>query len=101
MLRDDGHEVFDYGAPADVPSLRDLNGVAVVVTDYEMPGMTGLALADDVNAYHSEMPVLLVTAYQTQSLEAQALDRPYLRVVPKPVAYEAIHTIIHEIARRT
>ena len=99
MLRDDGHEVRDYAAPAEVPPLRDLEDVAVVVTDYEMPGSTGLVLADDLHAHHPEMPVLLVTAYRTQSLEAQVLDRPHLRIVQKPVDYETIHTLIHEIVR--
>lgn len=99
-LRDDGHLVVDYGAPAEVPSLHDLKDVAVVVTDYEMPGKTGLALADDFHAHHPETPVLLVTGYQTQALESQVLARPYLRVLQKPVQYEAIHSLIHEVARR-
>jgi two-component system nitrogen regulation response regulator GlnG len=98
-LRDDGHPVRDYGAPAEVPSLADMDDVAILVTDYEMPGQTGLALADDFHAHHGDTPVLLVTAYRTHSLEAQILDRPYLRLVQKPVDYAAIHALIHEIAQ--
>jgi len=100
MLRDDGHEVWDYAAPAEVPSLSDLDGVAVAVTDYEMPGKNGLAFADEFHAQHPDVPVLLMTAYRKPSLAAQVLDRPYLRILQKPVDYEAIHATIHEIARR-
>jgi DNA-binding NtrC family response regulator len=97
-LRDDGHEVLDYGAPAEVPPLPGLESIDVVVTDYEMPGKTGLALADDFHEHHPEVPVLLVTAYRTDALRAQALDRPFLRLAQKPVDYDSIHTLIHQIA---
>lgn len=98
MLRDDGHEVRDYGLPADVPSLQDLVGVAILVTDYQMPGKTGLDLAEEFHAHHPGTPVVLVTAYQTPGLDTQAVDRPYLRIVQKPVDYDAIHALIHAVA---
>jgi DNA-binding NtrC family response regulator len=100
ILRDDGHEVLDYGAPVEVPPLADLPRVAVLVTDYEMPGKTGIELADAFHAHHPGVPVLLVTAYRTPSLEAQVNDRPYLRLFSKPVDYDAIHSLIHELASR-
>jgi DNA-binding NtrC family response regulator len=99
-LRDDGHQVLDYRAPAEIPALADLGQIGVLVTDFEMPGKTGIALADDFHAHHPATPVLLVTAYRTQALEAQAAARPYLRLFHKPVDYDAIHALIHEIAGR-
>lgn len=98
-LRDDGHPVRDYGAPAEVPALATLDDIAIPITDFEMPGKTGLEVADDFHVHHAEIPVLLVTAYRTQSLEGQARDRPYLRILQKPVDYDAIHALIHELVQ--
>lgn len=99
-LRDDGHDVLDYGSPGEVPRLDDLTQVSVLVTDYEMPGGTGIELADAFHAHHPRVPVLLVTAYPTRSLEGQMGERPYLRLFHKPVDYDDIHALIHELADR-
>jgi DNA-binding NtrC family response regulator len=99
-LRDDGHEVLDYGSPAAVPPFEGLRQVALLVTDYEMPGTTGIQLADAFHARHPSRPVLLVTAYRTQALDAQIGDRSYVRLFHKPVDYDAIHALIHELVER-
>ena len=88
-----------YVRRGDTWQIQRMHVYTILVTDYEMPGQTGLALADDFHAHHGDTPVLLVTAYRTHSLEAQILDRPYLRLVQKPVDYAAIHALIHEIAQ--
>ena len=98
MLRDDGHEVFAYAAPAAVPPPSDLDDVGLLVTDYEMPGKNGLALADEFHAHHPAVPVLLVTAYRS-GLEAEAARRPFLRLAQKPIGYDALHRLIHECRR--
>jgi CheY-like chemotaxis protein len=48
-----------------------------LITDYEMPGENGFALADDFHTHYPRVPVILVTAHRTQSLDAQVLDRPF------------------------
>jgi DNA-binding NtrC family response regulator len=96
MLRDDGHEVRDYDAPANLPALSKLENVTILITDYEMPGKNGFVLADDFHTHHPDVPVILVTAYRTESLDAQVLDRPFLRLVQKPVDYAVLHALIHD-----
>ena len=99
MLREDGHVVLDYSAPAEVPPLSGLDGIGLLVTDYEMPGTNGLALADAFHAHHPRTPILLVTARHSV-LHAEIVRRPFLRVVAKPIGYEALHRLIHEHAAR-
>ena len=59
MLRDDGHVVWDYDAPADVPEPSAGPDPAVLVSDYDMPGKSGIAFADELHA-RRRLPVLLV-----------------------------------------
>jgi DNA-binding NtrC family response regulator len=98
MLRDDGHEVLDYEAPAYIPPLPELGDIAILITDYEMPGGDGLTLADDFHGHHPASRVVLVTAYLTGSLESRAAERPFLQVVQKPVDYDILHAVLHDTA---
>jgi two-component system response regulator GlrR len=99
MLQDDGHEVLSYPAPAAIPPLDSLADVDLLLTDYDMPGKNGLALADEFHAHHPATPVLIVTAYRS-GLDAEVAHRPFLRLVQKPIGYDALHGAIHECAAR-
>ena len=94
MLRDDGHEVLAYEAPAAIPPLDTLVGVELLLTDYEMPQTNGLELADRFHACHPTVPVLLATAFRT-GLETEVARRPFIRMVQKPVPYDTLHRLIH------
>jgi DNA-binding NtrC family response regulator len=97
MLRDDGHEVLAYEAPAAIPPLDTLVGVELLLTDYEMPQTNGLELADRFHALHPTIPVLLTTAYRT-GLEAEVARRPFVRMIQKPIPYDTLHAMIHDCA---
>jgi DNA-binding NtrC family response regulator len=97
MLRDDGHEVLAYEAPAAIPPLDTLVGVELLLTDYDMPQTNGLELADRFHASHPTIPVLLATAYRT-GLDAEVARRPFVRMIQKPVPYDTLHALIHECA---
>ena len=94
-LRDDGHEVLEYDAPSAVPSLDKLDDVALVITDYHVPGENGLQFADRFHAAHPQIPVVMVTAYWSQQLEVQTGTRRYIRLMRKPIDYEEIHELLH------
>lgn len=98
MLRDDGHAVLAYAEPASIPPIDSLGRVDLLLTDYEMPGKNGLALADEFHARRPAVPVLLATAYRADV--HAAAQRPFLRLAQKPIAYDALHRLIHECAAR-
>jgi DNA-binding NtrC family response regulator len=97
LLRDDGHDVLEYSRPADVPRLDALDGIGLLLTDYEMPGKNGLTFADEFHAHHPGTPVLLMTAYPL-GLDAELARRPFVRLIVKPIGYDALHRVVHEWA---
>jgi DNA-binding NtrC family response regulator len=97
LLRDDGHVVLAYSGPAEVPPLGGLERVDLLVTDFDMPGKNGLVFADEFHAHRPGVPVLLVTAYHAR-LELDVARRPFVRMISKPIGYDALHRIIHECA---
>jgi len=95
VLGDDGHEVFAYAFPDEVPEDGHLQGVTLLITDYDMPGENGIAFADRFHAARPDVPVVLVTAYRTHAIEALVATRPFLTALSKPLDYEPFHELIH------
>jgi len=97
-LRDDGHWVFEYRSPSEVPaaSFRD---AAVVVTEYQMQGEDGLAFADRFHAACPTVPVIMVTAHWEPSLVADLTSRDFLYYLRKPVDYSVLHGVVRDLTR--
>jgi DNA-binding NtrC family response regulator len=98
-LREDGHQVAEYAAPSALPPLPALSGISVLVTDFEMPGSDGLALADAFHAVHPGAPVILATACAEGSLQAQVAARGFLRLHRKSMGYDDLHGLLHELTQ--
>jgi PAS domain S-box-containing protein len=82
MLEDLGHEVIEThsGARA-VAVLRDAQRVDLMITDFSMPGMTGMQLAQAARRLRPELPILLATGYAElptgETISLPRLGKPY------------------------
>jgi PAS domain S-box-containing protein len=82
MLEDLGHDVIEThsGAKA-VAVLRDAQRVDLMITDFSMPGMTGLQLARAARQLRPELPILLATGYAElpsgETIAFPRLGKPY------------------------
>ncbi len=82
MLEDLGHEVIEAhsGAKA-VAVLRDGPPVDLMITDFSMPGMTGLQLAKAARQLRPGLPILLATGYAElpsgETIVLPRLGKPY------------------------
>jgi signal transduction histidine kinase len=82
MLEDLGHDVIEThsGAKA-VAVLRDTQRVDLMITDFSMPGMTGLQLARAARQLRPELPILLATGYAElpsgETISFPRLGKPY------------------------
>lgn len=60
----------------------------VLLSDINMPGMTGLELLDMVKQRTPKLPVIMITAYGDADTERDALRRGAAQLVSKPVDFE-------------
>lgn len=64
MLEDLGHTVLEANSGKQALELLAMSGpVDLVMTDYSMPGMSGVDLANAVRQAYPGLPVLLATGY--------------------------------------
>lgn len=64
LLEAIGHSVIDVASAESAIEVLERNApVDLVMTDYAMPGMTGLELATYIRRFRPELPVLLVTGF--------------------------------------
>ena len=95
-LRDDGHLVREYAAPAEVP-LAEVLGVDLAITDYLMTGENGLDFAQRLHASYPNIPVVLLTAFSTRDVEREAATSGFISLLHKPVAYERLHHLLRSL----
>jgi CheY-like chemotaxis protein len=82
LLEDLGHTVIKAMSGDDaLEVLRDGRDVDLMITDYAMPGMTGLQLAEAARQLRPGLPILLATGYAdvpaVSALDLPRLSKPY------------------------
>jgi PAS domain S-box-containing protein len=83
MLEDLGHRVFSASGASDALAMLRRKPVDLVITDFAMPQMTGVELADSIAAQHPGTPVILATGYaelpQGAATQLPRLAKPFLQ----------------------
>jgi CheY-like chemotaxis protein len=99
LLRKLGHtvEAADNGT-AGLARLRQ-TPVDLVMTDLNMPGVTGWAVAQIVKAMHPGLPVVLVTG-DAQAVALEQPERVWVDVIlAKPCGAAALQAVIDPLTR--
>ena len=97
LLREDGHHVLDCPSATAVPPFDRLPAGIVLVTDFEMPGSrNGVELADAFRQARPVSPAILLSAYTIPTLVGVNV-RPWLRFVAKPLDYDVLHALLHDL----
>jgi CheY-like chemotaxis protein len=68
----------------------------LVVTDYMMGGMDGLALIEAVHAIQPQARVIMVTAYGTDAVQAEARRLQAFRYLTKPLEIDSFRRVVQE-----
>jgi DNA-binding NarL/FixJ family response regulator len=72
-------------------------GVDMVVTDFNMPGMSGLALAEALNALRPDLPIVLSSGYVTDELLRNASRCGVREVIYKEDTTEQLGELLQRL----
>jgi two-component system, response regulator, stage 0 sporulation protein F len=90
------HEIVAVESGVAALALTAVRPVALVITDYHMPGMNGVQLTGAIKAASPETRVAIVTAYDVHDVarRAKAVAADY--VLPKPFMLAQLKQMIEE-----
>jgi CheY-like chemotaxis protein len=87
---------FAQSAPAALQRISDAEGVSLILilSDINMPGMTGLELLPKAKAMRPDVPVIMITAYGDAETKRKALADGAEALLTKPIDFVALRTEI-------
>ena len=87
---------FAQSAPAALQRIGDAVGVSLILilSDINMPGMTGLELLPKAKAMRPDVPVIMITAYGDEDTKRTALERGAENLLTKPIDFAALRSEI-------
>jgi CheY-like chemotaxis protein len=76
ILRGEGYHAVPARSAAEALEAFEREDFDIVVTDFLMPGMSGLDLAREIRARNSKFPIIVMTAYEPVQCEHVSLWLP-------------------------
>ena len=89
MLEQEGYNVDSYFDPIQALTEFKPNYYDLILLDYRMGGLNGLALIKEIRKLDPLARAILITAWQPQTLEKD-LQNSFMKVLPKPVSEEKL-----------
>ena len=83
-------QVFLCDNVRDAKQIVELNDIALVITDIEMPGEDGLAFARWLREYDADISVMFLTGYAEFSYARAAVSLKAEDYILKPVRYASL-----------
>jgi CheY-like chemotaxis protein len=90
---------FAPSAPAALIRAADIAdpSLILILSDINMPGMSGLEMLPRVRAERPEVPVIMITAYGDADTRREAIERGAVGLLTKPIDFSLLR---HEIDTR-
>ena len=87
---------FAQSGPAGLQRISDAAGVSLILilSDINMPGMTGLELLPKAKALWPDVPVIMITAYGDAETKRKALEKGAETLLTKPIDFASLRNEI-------
>ena len=90
---------FAQSAPVALQSISNASDASLILilSDINMPGMSGLELLPKAKEARPDVPVIMITAYGDPDTRRKAIERGAVGLLPKPIDFALVR---HEIDMR-
>jgi CheY-like chemotaxis protein len=93
---------FAQSAPAALKRITDAKTVSLILilSDINMPGMTGLELLPKARATRPDVPIIMITAYGDADTKRKALEAGAEALLTKPIDFALLRNEIETRVER-
>ena len=91
LFAQSAHQALELLREGDQPE------VLVMLSDINMPGMTGVELLDEVKQRWPDLPVIMISAYGDPGTEAHVREKGAKQLVCKPVDFALLKESLDEM----
>jgi two-component system C4-dicarboxylate transport response regulator DctD len=90
FLEREGVEVHCATNGCEAIRLVGEKSIALMITDFRMPGMQGIELAGRIREIDPELPIFMITGDASSEIHSLALGAGILRVFEKPIHFREL-----------
>ncbi len=94
LLETAGHTVKTYRSGHALLDDPELDDIACLIVDHNMPGMTGLTLLRELDAAGRTIPSLLITGLPDASIASKARQLGAIDVLSKPIDFAKLLQLV-------
>jgi DNA-binding NtrC family response regulator len=98
LLRKEGYDVIEASNGAQAVELFNNERVDVVITDFYMPHLDGVALVEKIHAASPETPVVFMTGYLSRK-SAETILKGKAEYMAKPISLEILQLTLQRLLR--
>ncbi len=95
-----GYDIVTVNSAQDALDVLTDRSCPLLITDHNMPGMTGTELTQKVKTDYPETRVIIITAYATPEVERTARSAGVDYFLTKPFSLDRLEQIIKEVLGR-
>ena len=69
----------------------------VIITDIQMPGLTGLDILPGIRKLQPKAPVIVITAFGSEEVRRRSFEKGATDYLEKPIRIHKLRALIHEM----
>ena len=100
FLGKQGYEVLQSSLPVDALAVARERAVDLVLTDFKMPGMSGVELLDALKKMNPGIEVIIMTAYGSVESATEAMKLGAVDYITKPIDLRQLQLMIRNTLER-
>ena len=85
LVRSVGHHASTFGSAEEFLKSKQFSNTSCIITDLQMPGLSGLDLQDLLIAEGHRIPIIIITGHPDDNERARAMKAGAVAFLSKPV----------------